>query len=728
MRPVRPRLLLGFIEAMALIIGLLALMIAPNASAKPSRADFFGLTSPGQFSDESEASQVQSIGVHNVRIDFVWGDVQKATDYTGEHPAGPRNWSFYDRIVENIALHKMNIVANLYGTRGTSHCDALGCSAIWEKAYPNPTNQPNAWSEYVEPGGFVEAIVNRYGPGGTFWASHPSLPLRPIYVWEVWNEPNRGLNTYGFTPNPAAYDYFLVQMASRIRTTSEYTSGAPVSVNGTQVLLGGLNTTTSKEKSLTGEPEWIDGRVFLERMYSQRPASVSASQLRGAYDGISLHPYAVTGTPEQAEAKVLEFRSMMVSPLVENAGKNMWVTELGWPSTRWGKESGSFPASGTTPKTAITEAQQAKYLGQFLNWLYAEADERKIVYAAPYTYSDVANEDGTLCGEWSCWDKVAGLTSAAGTHKPAWCEFRLILGYSGACSGGTWKGDNLGGSITSTPSISSSRPGDLDVFVRGSTASGYQLYHKVWLSEPPGPGWFPSSTGWEPLGGYLLSAPASVSPEGGRVDVVARELVEGADELMHRWWDGTKWNSEKLGNPGKFQGAPAIASWGPGRLDIFARGASNEVWHRYYDNGAWSAWENRGGSITSSPAAVSWGPGRYDMVARLSNNTIQQWYKTPSMGETQIWGTYNLGGFATDDPGIASWGPFRLDLFVPGPSRAVYHRAYEVGEGWWPASEWQNLGSVANTGIAATSWEPGRIDMVYGGSPPTIGHTYWSEP
>jgi hypothetical protein len=42
---------------------------------------------------------------------------------------------------------------------------------------------------------FVRAAVERYGPGGEFWAEHgpgTDLPLRPdpIRAWQIWNEEN----------------------------------------------------------------------------------------------------------------------------------------------------------------------------------------------------------------------------------------------------------------------------------------------------------------------------------------------------------------------------------------------------------------------------------------------------------------------------------------------------------------------------------------------------------
>ena len=50
---------------------------------------------------------------------------------------------------------------------------------------------------------FVSGAVERYGPGGSFWAEHPSLPQRPIRTWQIWNEEN--FKYFVAKPNPAEY-------------------------------------------------------------------------------------------------------------------------------------------------------------------------------------------------------------------------------------------------------------------------------------------------------------------------------------------------------------------------------------------------------------------------------------------------------------------------------------------------------------------------------------------
>ncbi|UOQ92354.1 DUF346 domain-containing protein [Halobacillus shinanisalinarum] len=68
---------------------------------------------------------------------------------------------------------------------------------------------------------------------------------------------------------------------------------------------------------------------------------------------------------------------------------------------------------------------------------------------------------------------------------------------------------------------------------------------------------------------------------------------------------GPNWSEwESLG--GILTSGPAAASWQPNRLDVFARGTGDRLYHKWWNGRQWSDWENLGGTLTSSPAAVSW--------------------------------------------------------------------------------------------------------------------------
>ena len=97
---------------------------------------------------------------------------------------------------------------------------------------------------------------------------------------------------------------------------------------------------------------------------------------------------------------------------------------------------------------------------------------------------------------------------------------------------------------------------------------------------------FDSSSAWESLGGTTTSAPAAVSWGPNRIDVFAR----GTDSaLWHKWFAGSWSDWESLG--GILTSGPAVCSWASARLDVFVRGTDSALWHKWWD-GSWSDWES----------------------------------------------------------------------------------------------------------------------------------------
>ena len=180
------------------------------------------------------------------------------------------------------------------------------------------------------------------------------------------------------------------------------------------------------------------------------------------------------------------------------------------------------------------------------------------------------------------------------------------------------------------------------------------------------------------------------------------------------WPAWSAWPTENLG--GGFTSDPAIASQGPGQLNVFARGNDGALWHRWYSGGTWSGWQSLGGNITSGPGAVSWGPNRIDVVARGGDNAIWHWAWN-GLG----WSVESLGGSIVGDPEISSQGPGQLDVFARGGDGALWHKWYSGG---W--SGWQNLGGSINSGPGAVSWGPNRIDVVARGTDNAVWHWAWN--
>src|SRR5436190_2026162 len=166
---------------------------------------------------------------------------------------------------------------------------------------------------------------------------------------------------------------------------------------------------------------------------------------------------------------------------------------------------------------------------------------------------------------------------------------------------------------------------------------------------------------------------------------------------------------ESLG--GSFTSAPAICSWGVGRLDVFGRGEDFALWHKWFDGAKWSDWEALGGSLTSPPTAVSWGAGRIDVFVRGTDRAL--WHKWFRDGGWSGW--ESLGGVLNFGPAVSSRNSGHLDVFARGTDNRIFQRSFSGG---W--SEWTSIGEPETTaafpGIAAVSATPDRIYLVFWGS------------
>jgi hypothetical protein len=235
-----------------------------------------------------------------------------------------------------------------------------------------------------------------------------------------------------------------------------------------------------------------------------------------------------------------------------------------------------------------------------------------------------------------------------------------------------------------TPAVTSSQPGRTDTFTRSSRGN---LVHQY---RPAGGSWT-RSVG---LGGVLRSQPAAVSWASGRLDVFARG---GDDALWHRWYASGAWSRwESL--HGTLTSAPAGSTQASGQLDVFVRGADDALWHRSYVAGrGWSAWERLGGVLASSPAAASWAAGRLDAFVLGADNALwHRWYHA-SAGWSR-WET--LGGAWTSPPAAVAPGRGRLDVIVRGGDQALWLKSYVAGTGW---TGWSSLRGVFASGPGAAA-------------------------
>jgi hypothetical protein len=256
---------------------------------------------------------------------------------------------------------------------------------------------------------------------------------------------------------------------------------------------------------------------------------------------------------------------------------------------------------------------------------------------------------------------------------------------------------------------------------------------------PSGPVWTTgfSSLGAPPTGG-LTSGPDAASWEPGRLDVFVRGT---GNRLEHKFrtpsggWVSS-WESPNLGAPTglSLAGDPTAASWGPGRVDVFARATDNNLWHRFY-NGQWSAWENLGaplGGLASDPDVSSRTTNSLDVFALGLTGTLYQksWTGSSWTGWTSL-GKPATGGL-TSHPSAVSWDAGRIDVFARGPNSHLFHRWWTSSAGW---SVWENLCAAPHPGCYlfsapdVSSWSAGRLDVFIAGdtaAPHRLYHRWYN--
>jgi hypothetical protein len=192
------------------------------------------------------------------------------------------------------------------------------------------------------------------------------------------------------------------------------------------------------------------------------------------------------------------------------------------------------------------------------------------------------------------------------------------------------------------------------------------------------------------------------------------------------------WTDWMIYQPGfKVAGAPAVASWKEGRLDVFLRSTDNHLYHRLFENNMWqgSNWEDLSdtNSIDVSPGAVSWGPNRIDLFAVWQK---QLHHRASQSGTWTPW-TENLGGATNDAPAAASWKFERLDVLVHTTDNFMARRYWEsrVTQGW---KDWENVGGLSPlytllSAPAAVATGSHRIDCFGRGPGDHLIHAWYQD-
>lgn len=283
------------IPALALLgclaVALFASVQQGSATAPPAAPKgFFGIGPQSTLSDE-DAEYMKAGGIESVRWPVSWAAIQP-TAKSGY------DWSSFDETVAVAARHGLQVLPFLLST------------PRWIATKPTtlPINSGRARRAWTE---FLEAAVERYGPGGEFWDLHapgsgyqPAIrrPL-PIRSWQIWNEAN--FFYFAYPASPQRYAKLVKISSPAIKSVDP----------SAKVILTGL----FGKPTATGA-RGMAAAKFLEIFY-RTPG------IKSYFDGIALHPYAVD--TETLEELVEALHEVTVA---NHDRVPLYITEMGWGS------------------------------------------------------------------------------------------------------------------------------------------------------------------------------------------------------------------------------------------------------------------------------------------------------------------------------------------------------------------------------------------------------------
>jgi hypothetical protein len=279
-----------------------AVAAAPAAHQSSGRVPqgFVGMNLDGPFFNgridvAQQFNTIVASGVESVRVAFDWSAAQPYPSFTalkaaGANPSGyedvggvPTTFTSTDAVVAQAAERHLQVLpVVLY---------APSWDAAKHKPFPTierPAN-PAPYARYLK------ALVQRYGPDGSYWSEHPSTPKVPIRMWQIWNEPDIP-SFWPTRPWPKDYVTLLRAAHAAIKQADP----------GAKVVLAGLPNYS-----------WL----YLKAIYKVPGA-------RSAFDVVAIHPY----TAQPAGVITILRLARGVMDAAGDAHKPIIASEVGWPS------------------------------------------------------------------------------------------------------------------------------------------------------------------------------------------------------------------------------------------------------------------------------------------------------------------------------------------------------------------------------------------------------------
>ncbi|HEX7058249.1 MAG TPA: glycosyl hydrolase [Solirubrobacterales bacterium] len=341
--------------------------------------NFWGVVPQTRLSADQYARLKQG-GVDSVRIPILWESIQPTKD-------GAPVWSGVDELVGAAASAGIDVFPFLYGAPSWAvvpvPVPGSGGAVRAPKTLPVHTGVQRAgWQR------FLKLAVWRYGPQGSFWLEHPAIPRRPIRTWQIWNEEN--FKYFVVRPNPAEYGQLVKLSYTALKGADP----------GAKLVLGGLFAHPIEATRKRRPPQAYFAGDYLEQMYRSTPG------IKSKFNGIALHPY--TGSYQRLTPYIEEVRAVLAAN--HDAGKGIWITELGWSS--------SPPRRGNSFAKGI--GGQRQQLQGALGLLKQQQRKWRVQRVYWFSVDDLPGSCNFCDG--------SGLFGAGFVPKPAWYSFVRFAG------------------------------------------------------------------------------------------------------------------------------------------------------------------------------------------------------------------------------------------------------------------------------------------------------------
>src|SRR3954447_23649528 len=132
----------------------------------------------------AELARMRRSGVGSARFALYWFHMQPSPNMASVPPGQrsayrdiggiPTDLRFLDQLVGNAAKKRLPLMPVVLGAPRWATDDTNRAVYV-----------PRDPADYAR---FMDTLVRRYGPTGTFWTEHPDVHYFPIRTWQVWNE------------------------------------------------------------------------------------------------------------------------------------------------------------------------------------------------------------------------------------------------------------------------------------------------------------------------------------------------------------------------------------------------------------------------------------------------------------------------------------------------------------------------------------------------------------